>query len=307
MSFLTGLALRRRSVTILIIILLLGAGVVVYNNLQRELFPEIEFPNITVITVYPNADPETVERDVTEPIEEAIDGMEGLKEIQSTSAENISLVLLTFEFGEDMAEAKRTIESSISGISFPDAVESPTVSRINSDTFPVIQLSVTGDRDIPSLQRLVDDVIVPRIDRVEGVFDITVSGEVDEQINIIVDTDKLDDLGITMLQVSNAVRNNNTSFPAGDINQNGANFPVRATHEFGSVEDIRNLTVGFESLLPAGTLPQVTSTGRRDERPILLRDVAVVELSTDEARTISRTNSRPSLNIIVLKDPDANT
>jgi hydrophobic/amphiphilic exporter-1 (mainly G- bacteria), HAE1 family len=85
LSFLTGLALRRRSVTVLIILLVLGAGFFTYRGLERELFPEIEFPNITVATVYPNANLEAVEREITEPIEEAVDGMEGLKEIQSTS------------------------------------------------------------------------------------------------------------------------------------------------------------------------------------------------------------------------------
>ena len=307
MTFLTGLALRRRSVTILVIIMLLIAGVVVYQNLQRELFPEIEFPNITIITVYPNANPETVERDVTEEIEEAVDGMEGLKEIQSTSSENLSVVLLTFEFGEDMEEAKRTIESSTNGIDFPDAVDDPTVSRINSDTFPILQLSITGDRDVPSLQRIVDDVIVPEIERIDGVFDVSVLGEVDEQVTITVDTDKLEDLGLSMLQVSNALRDNNTSFPAGDIDRDGSNFPVRATYEFGSLEDIRDLTVGFENTTPGGALAQVSTAGRRGDPPILLRDVATVELSTDEARSISRTNGRPSLNLVLLKEPDANT
>ena len=247
MTFLTGLALRRRSVTILIVLLVLAAGIFVYRGLERELFPEIEFPNITITTVFPNANPEAVEREVTEPIEEAVDGIEGLKEIQSTSSENLSIVLLTFEFGENMEEAERTIESSISGIDFPDDVEEPFVSRINNDTFPVLQLSVTGDRDIPSLQRILDEVIVPQIERVDGVFEVTVQGEVDERVTITLDTDKLEDLGLSMEQVSSVIRSNNTSFPAGDIDKNGSNFSVRTTHEFGSLEDIRNLPVGFEN------------------------------------------------------------
>lgn len=308
MSFFTGLALRRRSVTVLIVLLVLAAGFFTYRNLERELFPEIEFPNITIATVYPNANPEAVERDVTEPIEEAVDGIEGLKEIQSTSSENISIVLLTFEFGEDMEEAERTIESSISGIDFPDDVEEPLVSRISNDTFPVLQLSVTGERDIPSLQRILDEVIIPRIERVEGVFEVDLQGEVDEQVTITVDTDKLEDLGLSMQQVSNAIRANNISFPAGDINKNGSNFSVRTTHEFGSLEDIRNLPVGFESNgNPGGASPVSGPANLRGERPILLRDVAQVEIGTAEASTISRTNGRPSLNVVVLKEPDANT
>jgi HAE1 family hydrophobic/amphiphilic exporter-1 len=294
-------------VTLLVVILVLVAGVYTYQNLQRELFPDIEFPNITIFTVYPNANPETIEREVTEPIEEAIDGIEGLKEIQSSSSENTSVVLLTFDFGEDMDEAERTIESNINGINFPDEVNDPVVSRINNNTFPVLQLSVLGDRDIPSLQRIVDDIIVPRIDRIDGVAEVNILGKVDERVTITVDTEKLEDLGLSMLQVSNAIRDNNTSFSGGDIDQGGANFPIRATHEFGSLEDIRELTVGFERPLPVGAVAAPTIIDRRGDRPVRLRDVAEVEFGAADSTSISRTNGKPSLNLVVLKDPDANT
>lgn len=308
MTFLTGLALRRRSVTILVILLVLAGGVFVFNRLERELLPDIEFPNITILTVFPSANPETVEREVTEPIEEAIDGMAGLKEIQSTSSENLSMVLATFEFGEDMKEAERTIESSISGLDFPIDVDDPLVSRINNDTFPVLQLSVIGDRDIASLQRILDDVVIPQIDRVSGVFSVDVLGEVDERVVVTVDTDELEDLGLSMSQLSDAIRDNNASFPAGDIDKSGSTLPVRATHELGSLDDIRTLTIGFENAASSGgALTQIQTTSRRGERPVLLQDVADVELSTAEATSISRTNGKPSLNIVVIKEPDANT
>jgi HAE1 family hydrophobic/amphiphilic exporter-1 len=292
----------------LVVILILVAGVYTYQNLQRELFPDIEFPNITIFTFYPNANPETIEREVTEPIEEAVDGMKGLKEIQSSSAENASVVLLTFDFGEDMDEAERTIESNINGVNFPDEVRDPVVSRINNNTFPVLQLSVLGDRDIPSLQRIVDDIILPRIERIDGVGEVNVQGRVDEQVTVTVDTDKLEDLDLTMLQVSAAIQGNNSSFPAGDIDQDGANFPIRATHEFGSLEDIRNLTVGFERPpLANGDEAVSTITSRRGDRPVRLRDVATVEFGSADSNRISRTNGKPSLSLVVLKDPDANT
>ena len=307
MTFLTGLALKRRSVTILIVILVLVGGVYIYQNLQRELMPDIEFPNITILTIYPNANPETIEREVTEPIEEAIDGIEGLKEIQSSSSENASVVLLTFEFGEDMKEAERTIESNINGISFPDEVKDPLVSRINNNTFPVLQISILGDRDIPSLQRIVDDIIIPQIDRIDGVAEVNVSGKVDEQVTVTVDTEKLEDLGLTMLQVSTAIGDNNISFAGGDIDQDGANFPIRTTHEFGSLEDIRNLTVGFERPLVSASPGVPTNTDRRGDRAVRLSDVAEVKFDAAGSNSISRTNGKPSLSLVVLKDPDANT
>ena len=309
MNFLTILALRRQSVTILVVLLLLAGGVFTYNQLERELFPEIEFPNIFILTLFPSANPETVEREVTEPIEEAIDGMEGLKDIQSTSSASLSLIQVTFEFGEDMKEAERTIESSISGLDFPVDVSDPQVTRLNNNTFPVLQLSVKGDRDIPSLQRLVDDLIIPQIDRIDGVFSVDVLGEVDERVTVTVDTGKLEDLGLSMAQVTAAIRTNNSSFPAGQIDQAGSTFPVRATHELGSLRDIRAVPVGFETVLiglPSGAAPpRVTSFS--GNRQVLLGDVATVDLSTSKAASISRTNGQPSLSLVIIKEPDANT
>jgi len=309
LSFLTILALRRQSVTILVVVLVLAGGVFTYNQLERELFPEIEFPNIFILTLFPSANPETVERDVTEPIEEAIDGIEGLKEIQSTSSANLSLVQLTFEFGEDMKEAERTVESSLSGIDFPVDVTDPQVTRLNNNTFPVLQLSVKGDRDIPSLQRLVDDLIIPQIDRIDGVFSVDVLGKVDERVTVTVDTDKLEDLGLSMAQVTAAIRSNNSSFPAGQIDQAGSTFPVRATHELGSLQDIREVPVGFETALTGSTRGSVPLrvTNFSGNRLVRLGDVATVELSTAKAATISRTNGQPSLSLVVIKEPDANT
>ncbi len=169
-------------------------------------------------------------RDVTEPIEEAIEGMDGLKDLQSVSTENLSLVLATFEFGEDLEEAERTIESNLNGLEFPAAVEDPDVFRITNDTVPVLNLSVTGDRDIPSLQRILEEMIIPRIERVDGVLDADIIGEVDEQVVVTVDTDKVEDLGLSLVQVSNALSQNNISFPAGDIDNRGAYIAFRLGH-----------------------------------------------------------------------------
>ena len=129
----------------------------------------------------------------------------------------------------------------------------------------------------------------------------------DEQVTVTVDTKKLDDLGLSMLQVSTAIGDNNISFAGGDIDQDGANFPIRATHEFGSLEDIRNLTVGFELPLVSAAPGVPTITDRRGDRAVLLRDVAKVKFDSAGSNSISRTNGKPSLSLAVLKDPDANT
>ena len=288
--------MRRKSVTILLILMVLVGGILNYRTLPVELFPEIEFPLITISTFYPSANPEAVVRDVTLPVETAIAGLEGLENVQSFSTENRSLVLANFQFGIDMAEAERTIAGNLSGIGFPPGVDEPRVGRLNPNAFPVLQLSVLGEREIPELQGFVDSLILPSILDVEGVFSADVIGGVSRRVLITADPARLSDMGISLSQVTNALRNNSVTVPAGAIIEEGRTFPVRTTYSVASLDDLRSLVVGFSR--PAGP---------GEGRPVLLSDVADVSMGAGAASSISRTNGKPSLGIAVVKDPDANT
>ena len=304
MSFITRLALRRRPVTVLIMIMLFGLGVYSYINLQRELFPDITFPNVAVNAFYPNSDPETMMRDVTEPMEEAISGIDGLREISSVSTGNRVNLLATFDFDTDMEEAEREVESAVTGANLPDDVVF-FVSRITPSQFPVMQFTVSGDEDIPGLQRLVNDVIEPRLSRIEGVGTMFIIGEIEEKVIVSIDSDKLKDLRLSSVQVVNSITQNNVSFPAGSISSRGTGYPVRTAYELGSIEDIRHLTVGFEQS-DAG-VPQALPGPQTGKRTISVGDVAGVELTTADPLRISRVNGKPGLILAILKDPDANT
>ncbi len=304
MSFITRLALRRRPVTVLVMIMLFGLGIYSYINLQRELFPEIAFPNVAVNAFTANSDPETLMRDVTQPLEEAISGISGLREVSSISTGSRVNLLATFDFDTDMADAEREIESAVSGTDLPDDVVI-LVSRITADAFPVIQFTVSGDEDIPGLQRLVSDVIEPRLNRIEGVGTIYTLGEIEEKVIVSVDADKLDDLRLSSVQVADSITQNNISVPAGNINTRGTGYPVRTANQIGSLQDIRELTVGFEQTdvgVPQG--PQGPQSGKR---AIKVADVADVELTTADPQRISRANGKPGLILAVVKDPDSNT
>ena len=146
MRFITAAAIKRRSVTLLAAAIVLIAGVFTYNSLRVELFPEIDFPLVVVTASYPSADPEGVVQDVTAPIEGAILGTPGLETLQSTSFEGNSIVLATFVYGTDMANAESNIESAINTLSFPDGVEDPEVGRFSPDQIPVIQFAVLSDQ-----------------------------------------------------------------------------------------------------------------------------------------------------------------
>lgn len=307
MSLLTGWALSRRSVTILVIALVLLGGTLAYRSLRVELFPPIEFPLVTIITFYPSANPDAVVRDVTGPIENVISGIDGLENIQSTSSENLSFVLANFKFGTDMAEAERNITSRMSALSFPSSVDDPRVARINPDEFPVLQLSILGDGDISGLQSITESIIRPAILGVDGVLSADITGGSDTEVVVTVDPDLIAEFGVSLFQISAALQDNNVTFPAGAITNDGQSFPVRTVNAYTSIDQILNLVVGFRGVDGiAGRPPEPVASPSQLEA-VTLASVATVTFEPGPSASISRTNGKPSLGIGVIKEPDANT
>ncbi len=290
MRFITAAALKRRTVTLLAVVILLAGGVFAYNSLQVELFPEIEFPLVTVNTSYPGADPQGVVQDVTFPIERAISGAEGLETVQSSSFEGNSIVLATFKFGTDMSSAESYIESAVSGLALPAGAESPDVGRFNPDQFPVLQFSVISDAGVEDITEVVRSMILPELTGVEGILQTIVSGDVERQVRVSVDPDRMQATGIGLPQIAAALSDNNVILPAGLITGGGASVPVKTIHTLGSVDEIRTLVVGAT---PSG--------------PVMLEDVATVVLTDAVPSSISRTNGKPAVSVSVVKEAETNT
>ncbi len=299
-AFITNLALRRRSVTVLAVILILVSGTYTYTRLPVELFPEVDFPIVTVSTFYPSSNPVSVAENVTSPIEDAIAGTDGLDTIQSISTENLSVIIATFEFGTDMEEAENIVSSKVSGVSFPDGVNEPNVGRIDPDSIPSMRISVTGEREIIELQEILETSVLPKISGIDGVASIEVTGDVQQQVLITVDPDRLLAERISLFQVSQALRENNITFPGGAITRNGQVLPVKTINRFGSLDELRELVI-------PRTLAGPPSQTGAPPQPLRLADVADVQLGASTARSISRTNGKPSIDIAVFKEPDANT
>ena len=290
MRFITGIAVRNRTVTVLAIIIVLTAGVTAYNSLRVELFPEIEFPLVTVTTAYPSANPDAIVRDVTAPIERAISGTAGLESVQTTTFEGNSLVLATFKYGTDMAAAETHIASVVNDISFVSGVEEPTVGRFNPDQFPVIQFSVISDRDAADLQGIVESRVLPALSDVEGILQVQATGEIERRVQITVDADRLAANGVSLFQISSALRDNNVSLPAGAIFEGGQAVLAKTTHTFDSIDDLKGLVVGIS-----------------ESGPVLLGDMADVSLGAAAPKSISRTNGKPSVGVSIVKEAEANT
>ena len=290
MTFITGLAVRNRTVTILAIILVLTTGITAYRSLRVELFPEIEFPLVAVTTAYPSANPDAVVRDVTGPIERAISGTAGLESVQSTTFEGNSIILATFVYGTDMAGAEASISAAANDIAFVSGVEEPTVGRFNPDQFPVIQFSVISDRDAADLREIVQSRVLPALSEIEGVLQIEATGEIERRVQITVDAERLAASNISLLQISNALRENNVSLPAGAIFEGGRAVLAKTTHTFDSIDDLNGLVVGMS-----------------ESGPVRLGDVADVGLGAAAPRSISRTNGKPSVGVSIVKKAEANT
>ncbi len=290
MRFITAAAISRRTVTLLAVIILLAGGVFAYNSLQVELFPDIEFPLVVVTTSYPSADPEGVVNDVTAPIERVIEGAEGLESIQSTSFEGNSIVLATFKFGTDMADAESVIRNNLSILTFPDGVEQPEVGRFDPGQIPVIQFSVITDEGAESASEFVESRILPGFSGIDGILEVLVTGQVERQVRVSADPGRMLANGVALPQIAAALSENNVTLPAGLIFGEDGSIPVKTIHTLGSVEEIRNLAVGFT---PSGA--------------VMLRDVADVELTEAVPASISRTNGKPAINVSILKEAEANT
>ena len=300
LTFLTTLALRRRPVTIMVMALLLAAGVFSYDRLHQELFPEISFGTIFVFAGY-QQDPTTVAEEITTPIEDAIIGMTDLEKLESISTSSFSLVTANFTTGADIESAEEEVRSEVSGLNFPEDAWGPTVIRLTSDIFPVMLLSVTGERDIPSLQRIIDDDILPRLEAVAGVYDVEVQGGIRERVSVIVDPARTDEYGLTVQDVVGAVSANAADISAGAISHNDKSVVLRTWHGYTDLDTIRSVPVGFSRS------PGAAGPASGDITPIPLSAVAEVTIDTPEAATIARTNGQPSVSLSVLRLPEGNT
>ena len=304
MIILSKLALRSRTVTVMALVLILAGGVYGYQQLQQELFPEISLGVINVSTSFQQGTPYQVAQEVTKPIEDAIIGMEGLKEVTSTSRGRRSSVRASFETNADLAEAEAEIVNRVSSLRLPDAAGDPRVFALTPNQRPVMELSVSGQRDIPELLRIVERQIVPPLQAVGGVFEVAVEGGVSEQVFVTVDPTLLATYDLTIQSIIGALQSNAVDVTAGSMTAREGIVTVRAFHGYGNLEAIRSLPVGFAR-------PEAGPAGRRagdaSATPIRLSEVADVRVATPEARTVSRTNGQPSVSLNVLKTPGGNT
>lgn len=289
---LPDISVRRPITTLMLFAAILIIGLVSYQRLPIDLFPEIEPPVISVLVQYPGASAQDVELNVTKKVESGLGSVSELKSMRSTSIDGISVTTLEFEFGTNLDEASNNIRDALEFVKrqLPDDTENPFIFKFSTNFFPIVFLGVTADASYEGLNKLVQDNIVDPLKRVPGVGTVQAFGGPIRQINVSIDPNKLEAYNITTSQIAQTLAAENLNLPSGNIKMGKIDYNLRVPGEFTDVKEIEKVVVS-----------------QKNGRIVYLKDVASVSDSLKERTIHSKLNKERGLQIIVQKQSGANT
>ena len=284
---------RKITVTMITLIVILG-GIISFTKLGLDMLPDVEFPMVSVVTVYSGASPEDIESIVTKPIEQAIASVSGVKGVVSTTVEGMSMIAVEFESGSNLDFAAQDLRDQLAMFAdfLPDDIQTPLVMKFDMSALPLLFYGVTSEeRPLNELAEYMDETAGYRLERIEGVASVIVQSPEVREIQVEIDQHALETSGITLNQIIQVIGFENLNMPAGRIVEDHKDFLVRTRAEFASLAEIEDLIVG------------ISPTGN----PIKLRQVAKVKDTVSDLRTEMRVQSKPGVMMIVTKQSGANT
>jgi HAE1 family hydrophobic/amphiphilic exporter-1 len=296
--WLTRLSLNRPVTITVFMVAVIVLGFYALSKTQVELQPKVDFPVITILTVYPGASPDEVETLVTKPIEDAVAGVEGLRQITSTSQYGVSQVTLEFYIGTDIGEAYIDVQAKVNAAVglLPRDAERPIISKLDTQSQPTMYIGMTGNRPPYELRDLADNLIKDRLSSVPGVAAVTVSGGQKREILVAIDKERLNAYGLSINQVVQALQAANLNLPAGRITEGERDYNVRLLGEFRAIEELRNLRLYLQN--PRNPMAQGAT--------IRLQDIAQIRDTVEERTVITRLNGKENVTLVVQKASDAN-
>jgi HAE1 family hydrophobic/amphiphilic exporter-1 len=289
---LAQLSLGNRALIALITVFAVVFGVITLGSLKQELIPSIEFPQITVVSAMPGASPEVVDKQVSEPLESALNAVEGLETSTSTSRSGISTINLSFAYGTNLDRARNQIDRAISNISaqLPSGVQPQPIAGSIAD-FPIVFLAVSSNQDLAALNTNLQRLAVPALLKIDGVRGADVTGANSQHIAILPDPAKMAAAGVNAGAITKALSNNGTLVPVGSLTDKGLTLSVQAGSPVDSLDSIKSLPLA----------------GSRDTAAPTIGSVASVALADDPTTSITRTNGKATLALSITKKPDADT
>jgi HAE1 family hydrophobic/amphiphilic exporter-1 len=289
---LTELSIKRPSFIIVVFTILIGGGLLSYNQLSYELLPDFSPPILTITTTYPGASPATVESQVSKPLEDALSGLENISEVTCFSLDNASVVLLEFKANANMDNALEDAQRKVNNVqnSLPSGAKTPVIAKIEPNASPVLQVSaVAPNIDERDFMQLMDEEIIPQIKQTKGVAEVQVIGGENRSFRVNVDKDKMRRYGLSLSTINQAIAGSNVEFPTGKVKDANEQMTVRLAGKFTSVKDLENLIIYS-----------------RGTSPVRLKDVAEVVDAIEDQTTVCRLNGVNGVGMRIKKQSDAN-
>ena len=272
------------------VIVLLG-GISLFR-LPVDLMPDVTYPSITVRVGYGGVGPVEIEELIVRPLEQSLAAVPGLEQINSTANEGSGQVRLNFAWGTDLNEAADEVRTRVDRVRgrLPEDADTPSIQKFDSAASPIMGIGVEGDFDRVTLRELAEHDLVPRLERVEGVAAVTVSGGLRRQIHVKLSKEKITALDLSVDRVVSTIRSENQNVPLGEVFEGDTSFLLRSQGQFQNLEQIKDLVV-------------LTKSGV----PIYLRDIADVQDTTEDLRSFTRINGKPGVRMQVTKQSGKNT
>lgn len=286
-------AINKPVTTILIFVAVMVLGVFSFLRLPIDQFPEMDPPYVTVMTTYAGASASEVETNVTRLVENSLNSVDKLKEITSTSRDNMSMVLLEFEWGTDIDEVMNDVRSYVDMLKdmLPSGCASPYIFKFSSSSLPIINYAITAGDSYAGLEKILNDVMVPQLNRVDGIGNISIMGAPDRYVYVEIDQNKLDAFGIPMESIGSAISSNNINLSSGLIKMDKEQYNLEVRSEYAESSEIENIVVA------------TTQNGSK----IFVKDIAVVRDTIKDLSLDEKINGRDGVRLMVTKQSGANT
>lgn len=291
--FLSDLSIKKPVLATVMILILVTLGIFSYRQLAVDMFPDVEIPVVSIVTKFPGSSPETIEREVTKPIEEAVNTVAGVKHVISTSRESVSQVVIMFHLEVKINEATQEVRAKINAIrgDLPQAIEDPIIQKLDFSAFPVATLAVrSAQLNLRELTNIVEKKIKRRFENISGVGKINLVGQAKREVNVQVDPLRLQALAMGVDEIISGLRSENVNLPLGRLNQGQTEYPLRISGKPDLAEQFNTMIIA-----------------QRAGRPIPLREVAQVIDGTEEQRSLALLNGTPAIGLEILKQSGANT
>ncbi|KIO44412.1 MULTISPECIES: efflux RND transporter permease subunit [Porphyromonadaceae] len=285
-------AVEKPITTLMIFVGIIVLGVFSLVQLPVDQYPKMDPPYLSVMTSYPGANAADIETNITKILEDQLNSVEDLKELTSTSYDNLSVIQLEFEWEANLDEAANDVRDAIDKAmdNLPDDIDRPSLFKFNTSMMPVIIYSLTADASYPGIEKIVDDKVINRLNRVDGVASVTIAGSPKRVIYVDLDPNKLDAYNMTVESLGNLIAAENKNLPAGNLKMGIMDYQVRVEGEFDDSEKIKNIVVA-------------TNNGKS----ILLKDIAIVKDTIKDITLEQLINRQQGAILLVTKQSDANT